>query len=175
MLKIKSGIDCFISTVVAVFSSIFGELWFLFAFLLGLNILDYITGIMKARYLRIESSRMAFKGFSKTLYTWVLIAVGFGLSFMFIEVGHYFDMNLNFMVCIGWFMLAHCIINEVRSILENIVQLDKGNYIPNWLIRGLQVTQDLIDKKANDFVDKIQDGLNKEDKNDNTKINSTQQ
>ena len=94
---------------------------------------------------------------------------------MFIEVGHYFDMNLNFMVCIGWFMLAHCIINEVRSILENIVQLDKGNYIPNWLIRGLQVTQDLIDKKANDFVDKIQDGLNKEDKNDNTKINSTQQ
>ena len=55
---------------------------------------------------------------------------------------------------LGWFMLAHCIVNEIRSIVENIIEMDKGEWIPTWLIKGLEVAQNLIDKRASDNLKK---------------------
>ena len=60
------------------------------------------------------------------------------------------------MLCIGWFILAHCILNEIRSILENIVELDKGYIVPKWLIKGLEVTNKLIENKADNIVNNIE-------------------
>ncbi len=123
--------------------------------MLGLNIIDYTTGILKARYLKIESSRRAMKGFIKKFLIWCLVAMGFGLGIAFEMIGEVIGINLHIMLAIGWFILAHCIINEFRSILENIVELDKGYLVPKWLIKGLEVTNKIMDKKVSDVVDNL--------------------
>ena len=149
----ETKINYIISTITGILSAIFGDFWFLFIFLLGLNIIDYITGIMKARHLKKESSRQAMKGFIKKFLMWCLIAMGFGLGITFQKIGKIIRIDLHIMLAIGWFILAHCIINEFRSILENMVELDKGYLVPKWLIKGLEVTNKIMDKKANNIVD----------------------
>ena len=48
-------------------------------------------------------------------------------------------VNLSFLLLIGWFTLAMLLVNEARSILENLVEC--GYNIPDFLIKGLAVTQ----------------------------------
>ncbi len=151
----ESKIKYFISCITGVLSAILGDFWFLFIFLLGLNIIDYTTGILKARYLKIESSRRAMKGFIKKFLIWCLVAMGFGLGIAFEMIGEVIGINLHIMLAIGWFILAHCIINEFRSILENIVELDKGYLVPKWLIKGLEVTHKIMDKRVSDVVNNL--------------------
>ena len=154
-MTVSQKINYIISIFTGVLSAIFGEFWFLFAFLLGLNVIDYITGILKAKHLKIESSKRAAKGFLKKFLIWCLIAMGFGLSICFIKIGHILNVNLKIMTCIGFIILIHCIINEFRSILENIVELDKGYLVPKWLIKGFEIASKTVDKKANEVIDKL--------------------
>ena len=51
------------------------------------------------------------------------------------------------MMMLGWFTLATYMVNEVRSILENLVRMNMN--VPQFLIAGLDVTQKLIDSKTN--------------------------
>ena len=164
MTTFASKVKYLISCITSILSAIFGDFWFLFVFLLGLNIIDYITGIMKARYLKIESSRRAMKGFIKKFLIWCLISMGFGLGIAFEKIGEVIGINLHIMLAIGWFILAHCIINEFRSILENMVELDKGYLVPKWLIKGLEVTNKIIDKKVNSVVDSLDNNEKDDDK-----------
>ncbi len=151
----ETKINYIISIITSVFSTFLGDFWFLFLFLIILNIIDYTTGIIKARYLKKESSKKALKGFIKKFLIWCLIAMGFGLGIVFDKIGEIININLSLMLAIGWFILAHCIINEFRSILENMVELDKGYLVPKWLIKGLEVTQNIMDKKVNNVVENI--------------------
>ena len=151
----ENKVKYFISCITSILSAILGDFWFLFVFLLGLNIIDYTTGLMKARYLKIESSRRAMKGFIKKFLIWCLVFMGFGLGVAFQKIGELIGINLHMMIAIGWFILAHCIINEFRSILENMVELDKGYLVPSWLIKGLEVTNKIINKDINSIVDNL--------------------
>ena len=49
------------------------------------------------------------------------------------------------MLLLGWWVLASLIVNEARSILENLVEL--GYNVPEYLVKGLAVTQKLIEAK----------------------------
>ena len=46
----------------------------------------------------------------------------------------------------GWFTLATYLINEIRSILENLVEMNVN--VPQFLIAGLDITQKLLDSKT---------------------------
>ena len=83
--------------------------------------------------------------------------MGFGLGITFQKIGEVIGINLHIMLAIGWFILAHCIINELRSILENMVELDKRHLVPKWLIKGLDVTNKLLDKKFDNVVNNLDD------------------
>ena len=47
----------------------------------------------------------------------------------------------------GWFTLACLIINETRSILENLIVVDIK--VPNFLAKGLDAYDKLIESKTN--------------------------
>ena len=49
------------------------------------------------------------------------------------------------MLLLGWWVLASLIVNEARSILENLVEM--GYDVPDFLVKGLAVTQKLIEAK----------------------------
>lgn len=55
-------------------------------------------------------------------------------------------MNLTFVQMFGWFTLASYLINEIRSILENLVEMNI--WVPAFLIAGLDVTQKLLDAET---------------------------
>ena len=132
-----------VGAVVTVLSAIFGSHWYLFAAFLLLNVMDWLTGWYKSRKLKQESSSVGLVGIVKKLGYWVIIAVAFLMAYIFQMMGQdIFKIDLSFLLLLGWFTLACLLINEIRSILENLVEC--GYNVPNILIRGLAVTEKLL-------------------------------
>lgn len=140
-----------IGLITAIMSYILGEHWVLFVAFLVLNVTDYITGCMKARYNHISNSNKGAEGALKKLGYWIMILVAFLMSAIFIEIGAVIHVNLEITSMIGWFVLATLIINEFRSIIENLVET--GYWVPDILKRGLEVADKIVDKAGGTIGD----------------------
>lgn len=128
-------------------AAVFGQYWFLFVGFLVLNIVDYATGVIKAKfYQKNESSAVGAKGILKKVMYWVVIGIAFFVSDCFIKFGDILGLNLSFLILFGWFTLASYVVNEIRSILENCVVM--GINVPEFLIKGLDITQKLMNSKT---------------------------
>ena len=125
-------------------SSVFGDHWYLFGAFLLLNIADYITGILKAKCFGVENSCEGLKGIIKKLGYWICIAIAFFVSVGFYEVGTVIGVDLAFTQLFGWFTLATFIINEIRSILENLVVM--GVEVPEFLTKGLEIAKKITEE-----------------------------
>ena len=127
--------------------AIFGKYWFLFAGFLILNFVDYLTGYCKAKfYNKNESSAIGAKGIFKKVFYWVVIGVAFFVSYCFVYMGKIIGINLEFVQLFGWFTLATYLINEIRSILENLVEMKVK--VPSFLVNGLDIAQKLLDART---------------------------
>lgn len=127
--------------------TIFGKYWFLFFGFLILNVVDYITGYCKAKlYNKNVSSAIGAKGICKKVWYWLVIGLAFFISDCFVTMGEVIGIQLNFVLLFGWFTLATYLINEIRSILENLVEMNVK--VPQFLIAGLDITQKLLDTKT---------------------------
>lgn len=147
-MKFMDKYNAFTGAIVAVLSAVFGIYWYVFAGYLLCNVLDYITGFAWARKNRKESSKVGMIGILKKVGYWIVILVSFLIPNMFIHLGQdMFGINLSFLALLGWFTLATLLINEIRSILENLVKC--GCNVPDFLIKGLAVTEKLISAGAN--------------------------
>lgn len=108
------------------------------------NVLDWITGWMKSRILKQENSTIGFVGIVKKVGNWLIVFSAFLLSYAFKELGILLNIDMSIASVLGWFVLISLTVNEIRSILENLVQC--GIKIPVILISGLKVFNDKIDK-----------------------------
>lgn len=131
--------------IIAFLSFIFGEHWILFALFLFFNVIDYITGWMKSRLNKKENSTKGLKGVLKKLGYWIMIMIAFSASVLFIEIGNTLGVDLGITTLLGWFVLASLAINELRSIVENLVEA--GYNIPNILTKGLEVADKIVNKE----------------------------
>ena len=145
-MKVIDTYNAIVGSIVAVLSYIFGEHWILFALFLAFNLADWITGWMKSRIAHKENSRAGWKGVLKKLGYWIMIAVAFGASAVFVEIGKTIGVDLGITTLLGWFVLASLLVNEIRSICENFVEA--GYNVPQILIRGLEVADKAINKEA---------------------------
>lgn len=155
ILKIFNKLTNTVSIWTTLFTSIFGKEWLLFAGYLILNILDYITGTVKCKVKKEESSNKGSIGIIKKVCYWILIGLAFFISYLLIELGNKININLDFIMLFGWFTLTCLIINESRSILENLIEI--GIKVPSFLITGLNTYYNLIEKRtsiSNDEKDK---------------------
>lgn len=146
MEKILGKMNLLWAGVVTCLSGVFGTYWYLFAAFLVLNAVDYITGILKARYTQTENSNKGLKGIIKKVGYWIVIGIAFFVAESFNGLGDVIGINLGFTMLIGWFALATFIINEIRSVLENLVLLDVE--IPTWLVKGLEIANEKINHAA---------------------------
>lgn len=137
--------NALVGAVIAFLTMIFGEHWFLFAFFLILNIIDWITGWIKSRIAGKENSEKGWQGVLKKLGYWLMIVFGFGIAACLIEVGSTIGVDLQITTVLGWFVLASLIVNEARSIIENFVEA--GFNVPMVLQEGLEVADKLINKE----------------------------
>lgn len=152
MNEVNKVIDLYnvcVGAAVTLLSALLGAYWYLFAAYLLLNIFDWLTGWYKSRKLKKESSKVGLKGIIKKLGYWVIISVAFLIAGVFVQMGNdILHIDLSFLSMIGWFTLACLIVNEVRSILENLIEC--GYAVPEVLIRGLAVTEKLLNEKTED-------------------------
>lgn len=140
-------VNVFYGMIATIGAAIFGKYWFLFAGFLILNVIDYATGWCKARfYMKNESSAIGARGIFKKVWYWVVIGIAFFVSFCFAGMGEMIGIDLSFVQLFGWFTLATYLINEIRSILENMVEMEVK--VPTFLVKGLDVTQKLLDTRT---------------------------
>jgi toxin secretion/phage lysis holin len=139
--------------IAAIGVAVFGRYWFLFLGFILANVVDYVTGWVKAKYyLKNESSAVGAKGIFKKVWYWVVICIAFFVSIVFKDMGNMIGIDLGFVVWFGYFTLATYLINELRSILENIVAM--GANVPSFLIKGL----DIVNKKVEDITNSSTEG-----------------
>lgn len=134
---IINKVNAIIGAIVAVLSYVLGENWYLFLAFLVANIGDFVSRWIAARIKGTESSRKCSVGVVKKLGYWLMIAVAFGMSTVFIAFGNTIGVDLHVTTLLGWFVLAALFINEIRSILENLV--DAGYKVPSVLTKGLEI------------------------------------
>lgn len=140
-------VNMFYGAIATAMTAVFGQYWFLFMGFLVLNVIDYITGYCKAKfYVKNESSAIGAKGIFKKVWYWVVIGIAFYISFSFVSMGMALGIELSFVQLFGWFTLATYLVNEIRSILENLVEMEVK--VPTFLIKGLAVTEKLLEAKT---------------------------
>lgn len=152
--KIFNKITAIFSMISTTLTSLFGIEWILFLGYLILNIFDYITGTLKAKVSKSENSNKGLFGIIKKICYWILILISFLISYLLVQIGAKLNIDLNFVMLFGWFTLACLIINESRSIIENLVEI--GIEVPAILTKGLNVYYNILEKKTNDFTEENQ-------------------
>lgn len=146
ILKIFNKITAIISSIISGITTIFGIEWVLFLGYLILNILDYITGVIKAKINNTENSAKGSIGIVKKFCYWILIGISFLISWLLVRLGFKLDINLEFVMLFGWFTLACLIINECRSIIENLIEI--GVDVPIFLTKGLNIYDEVLEEKT---------------------------
>lgn len=107
---------------------------------------SWAAALDKSYKLHVESSKVGLVGALKKLGYWAIIAVAFELAGVLQALCvDMLGVELDWLYLLGWWVLASLIINEARSILENLVEL--GYDVPQFLVDGLAVTQKLIEAK----------------------------
>lgn len=140
--------NAFVGAVVTILTAVFGAYWYIFAAFAALNAIDWITGWIKANKKKEESSKVGLKGAVKKVGYWAIILVAFLIADVFVKLGNdLLNVDLAFLAMIGWFTLAMLLVNEARSILENMVEM--GYNVPDFLIKGLAITEKMMKKKMN--------------------------
>ena len=142
MKNVADAYNALVGGVIAFFTMIFGEHWILFAAFLFLNVIDWLSGWSKARRVHKESSSVGLKGIVKKVWYWVIIAIAFILPAALMEAGSVIGVDLSITRFLGWLTLAMLLVNEVRSIIENLVCLDIP--VPEVLIKGLAITDKIL-------------------------------
>lgn len=144
-LNYMDSYNAIVGAIITVLSMVFGENWKLFTLFLLLNTVDWITGWMKSRFKKEESSTKGWQGVLKKLGYWLMILVAFVASYVFIDIGKVLGIDLGITTLLGWFVLASLIINEMRSIVENLVEA--GYKVPKILTKGLEVANRVINQE----------------------------
>ena len=129
--------------IMAALAAAMGQYWFLFAGLLVFNIIDWLTGWAKSSMKGESCSKVGAIGAVKKICYWVVIGTAFFIGYSFESMGQTIGVNLVFMDFVGWFTLANYLVNEIRSVLENLVEMSVP--VPDFLVRGLKVTADRLE------------------------------
>lgn len=145
---------------VAVFTALNGWLGALampFYILVGMNIVDYITGVYAAKCRGEKvSSDVGFRGIAKKVCMWLLVLVGAIVDYIILSMTAALGVDVGFKCLVAFAVIFWLLANEIISLLENIN--DIGAPMPPFLLKLAQ----LIKEKSEETVD-ITNSKNKEE------------
>lgn len=157
-MRASGGYNITAGAILALLADFFHQYGLVLATFLIFNIIDWITGTCKARFAGKESSVDGLKGICKKLGYWVLIFVAFMTGQNLMLMGNEMGFSFEYADYIGWLTLAMLLVNEARSITENLVQM--GVAVPAVLTKGLAITQ----RELEDLGETKDDEKDQEDK-----------
>ena len=139
-------IKLFFVAIFATLSSWLGILAIPILVLVGLNVTDYITGIVASKYRGQKiTSYKGFRGIAKKVCMWLLVAIGGVLDWLIMYAGDTIGIDFKFKFVIACVVAVWLICNELISILENIK--DIGAPLPGWLIKITKNIKTQVDNK----------------------------
>ena len=136
-----------ITGVFAALSSWLGILAVPVYILVVLNIADYGTGLVAAKYRGEKiSSDLGFRGIAKKVCMWLLIGLGSAVDWLLMFAAEQVHLDLNFSYFIGCFVAIWLICNEILSILENVG--DIGVPLPGFLKKIVEHLKSTVEEKG---------------------------
>lgn len=132
-MKKETLIQGIITAVTGALSSIFGALAIPVLLLVICNVIDYVTGLIAAKY-RMEEieSYKGLRGIAKKVCMWLLVAVGAIIDELLQYASGAIGLNIPIVFLVAGIVAIWLICNEIISILENIK--DIGGHIPGFLL-----------------------------------------
>lgn len=116
--------------------------------LVGCNVIDYITGLMAAKFRQDGkiSSYKSVRGITKKVCMWMLVIVG---SFMDILIQYAVEvagLGITIPFVVATIVAVWLVVNEIISILENLA--DIGVDLPPFLMPVMKYIKKQVEDKA---------------------------
>lgn len=124
----------FVTGIAAFLSALLGTLYVPVLLMVACNIIDYVTGLMAAKYRTDNkiSSYKSIKGIQKKVSMWLLVVVGAILDQLIKYTTTSMGIALPITFLVACVVAVWIICNEIISILENII--DIGVDVPKFLL-----------------------------------------
>lgn len=140
----------------AFLSARLGILYPVLCILMGMMVLDYITGMLASKTEAIDhpgdtafgwSSRKGAKGIIKKVGYLCVIAVAMVVDYVIVSVAGSLGIQITVKAFFGLLVAVWYLLNELLSIIENAGRM--GANVPEWLRNYIAVLKDKID--SNDY------------------------
>ncbi|MEG0216107.1 MAG: phage holin family protein [Hungatella sp.] len=136
----------------AFLSNKLGILFPVFCLLVGMMVVDYITGMLASKTEALDhpgdsnygwSSKKGAKGIIKKVGYACVIAVAMVVDFIILFVADRVGFNMPTTAIFGMLVAVWYLLNELLSIIENAGRM--GAQVPEWLCRYIAVLKNKID------------------------------
>ena len=129
--------------------------------LIAVLITDYLTGMLSAFQNNVLNSKTGLWGIVKKLLYGVAVAVGMIVDWTIINVAQAIDINIPMTTFFGLLVSIWLIINELTSILENLMKLDVP--LPTFLIKVVSNFKIAVENSGEALADTIDKSGKKND------------
>lgn len=139
------------ATVIAVLSVLMSWLGILAIpvfLLVGCNLIDYVTGLVAAKYRKDGgiSSYKSIRGIFKKIGMWLLIIVGSFMDILIQYAVEFMGLGLTVPFVVATVVAVWLVVNEIISILENLI--DIGVNMPPFLMPVVKYIKKQVEDKA---------------------------
>ena len=134
MEKTYKTLETFLKLAAAFLSSLLGILYIPVLLMVLFNLIDYFTGLAASKY-RSDgtiSSYKSIQGIIKKICQWLLVIVGAGLDRLLLYATNTIGFSFPFTFMIACIVAVWICVNEIISILENMI--DIGVELPPFLL-----------------------------------------
>ena len=115
--------------------------------MVGCNIIDYITGLMASKYREEQiSSYKGIRGITKKVCMWLLVLVGSFIDIIINYTAEYMGIGFKIPFIVATFVAVWIVVNEMLSILENII--DIGVVLPPFLMPIVRLIRKEVESVA---------------------------
>lgn len=138
-----------VSAVLGIVATFFEQYGILIATVIVAIVIDFATGLVKAKFNGGWSSRTASKGFWKKIALLVALAFGIFLDFFVPSVLGNVGIIIPFKLPFALVISCYIVINECISIAENLYIINPDT-MPNWIVKLLKIAKKEIEEKVED-------------------------
>ena len=151
VLKMVTGL---VTGIMAWFSARMGVLFLVLVILLGMMIVDYISGMAASKYEALNhpgdanygwSSKKGAKGIIKKVGYLCVIAVAMVVDYIILKVAAEAGLQVSTKAFFGILVAVWYLLNELLSIIENAGRM--GAPVPEWLSKYIAVLKNKIDSE----------------------------
>ena len=156
-----SYIKLMVSGFFAWLSAKLGILGIVFIVLMGVMVIDYITGIIaSAKDGKLESKTGMWGIVKKLLYA-LEVTIGMFADWLILSIARYIGIDIPIGTFFGLLISIWLIGNELGSIIENFTRMDVG--MPPYLITLASFFKVASEKSGSQLVEKVKKQFNKEE------------